>query len=86
MSPSHTPDDVASRLNAALAANGSATFLHALGEIVHTQGLAEITSASGLSLETLAEELSPGSEPSFDTIRRVCRALGLRLAVQPLHA
>lgn len=86
MNPSPTPDDVASRLNAALAANGNSTFLHALGEIVHSQGQAEIASASGLSLETLAEELSPGGEPSFDTVRRVCRALGLRLVVQPLHA
>ena len=27
----------------------------------------------------------PGSEPRFDTISRVCAALGVRLVAQPVH-
>lgn len=48
--------------------------------------MTEIASASGMTREALYKALRPGSQPRFDTIRRVCNALGVRLTVQPLHA
>lgn len=80
------PDDTAARLNEALRANDTVAFLHALDEIVRVRGTAEIASASGMSAETLAEELCLGSHPRFDTIRSVCGALGVRLVALPIHA
>lgn len=80
------PDDTAARLNEALGANDTAVFLHVLGEVVHARGMTEIASASGLTCEALYKALRPGSQPRFDTIRRVCGALGVRLVAQPIHA
>lgn len=73
------PDDTAARLNEALKVNDTVAFLHALDEIVHVRGTAEIASARGMSVETLAQEVCPDSQPRFDTIRSVCGALGGRL-------
>ena len=80
------PDDTAERLNEALGANDTAAFLHALGEIVRVRGMTEVASASGLTREALCKALLPGSQPRFDTIRRVCGALGVRLVAQPIYA
>lgn len=80
------PDGTAARLNEALGTNDTAVFLLTLGEIVRARGLTEIASASGLTREALYKALRPGSQPRFDTIRRVCGALGVRLVAQPIHA
>ncbi|WP_347988079.1 helix-turn-helix domain-containing protein [Methylomonas sp. AM2-LC] len=47
--------------------------------------MAKIAKSAGITRETLYKALHPGSEPSFDTINRVCAALGVRLIAQPLH-
>lgn len=44
--------------------------------------MTEIASASGLVREALYKALHPGSQPRFDTIRRVCGALG----TQPIRS
>ena len=40
----------------------------------------------GITKEALHNALRPGSAPRFDTVDRVCTALGVRLVVQPLHS
>ena len=54
----------------------------ALGDIARARGMTEIASAAGLTREALYKALRPGSQPRFDTIARVCTALGLKLSVQ----
>ncbi len=45
--------------------------------------MARIAEAAGLGREVLYKALRPGAQPRFDTIARVCAALGLKLVVQP---
>ena len=45
----------------------------------------DIAKAAGITREALYKALRPGSAPRFDTVNRVCTALGVRLVVQPLH-
>jgi probable addiction module antidote protein len=46
--------------------------------------MTEIAKAAGITREALYKALRPGSAPRFDTVNRVCVALGVSLVVQPL--
>ncbi|HRD92857.1 MAG TPA: putative addiction module antidote protein, partial [Accumulibacter sp.] len=57
----------------------------ALGDIARARGMSEIAKASGITREALYKALRPGAQPRFDTIARVCSALGVRLVAQSIH-
>jgi probable addiction module antidote protein len=46
--------------------------------------MTEIAKAAGITREGLYRALRPDSAPRFDTISRVCAALGVRLVAQPI--
>ncbi|KGG92297.1 MULTISPECIES: addiction module antidote protein [Comamonas] len=81
-----TDEDLAAYLSLVLEEDDPAELANALGVIARARGMTEIASASGLTREALYKALRPGSQPRFDTIRRVCGALGVRLVAQPIHA
>lgn len=66
-------------------ANDAALLTAALGDIARARGMAEIAKSSGITREALYKALRPDSAPRFDTVNRVCAALGVRLVAQPLH-
>jgi probable addiction module antidote protein len=80
-----TDEDVAAYLSLVLEEDDPSELAHALGVIARTRGMSERASASGLTREALYKALRPGSQPRFDTIRRVCGALGVRLVAQPIR-
>lgn len=82
----NSAEDVAAYLSLVLEEDDPGELAHALGVIARARGMSEIASASGLTREALYKALRPDSQPRFDTIRRVCGALGVRLVAQPLHA
>jgi len=41
--------------------------------------------SGGITREALYKALRPDSAPRFDTVSRVCAALGVRLVAQPVH-
>lgn len=53
--------------------------LRALGHVAKARGMAQLAADSGLGRENLYNALKPGAKPRFDTILRVCHALGLNL-------
>ena len=55
----------------------------ALGDVAKSRGMADIARDSGLAREALYKALRPDAHPRFDTVQRVCAALGLRLEVRP---
>ena len=77
---------VAAYLTDILDANDPALLAAALGDIARGRGMSEIAKASGLTREALYKALRPDAQPRFDTISRVCGALGVRLVAQPVHA
>ena len=81
----NTDEDVAAYLSLVLEEDDPSELAHALGVIARTRGMSEIASASGLTREALYKALRPGSQPRFDTICRVCGALGVRLVAQPIR-
>jgi probable addiction module antidote protein len=54
----------------------------ALGDIARSRGMTEVARAAGLTREALYKALRPGAQPRFDTIARLCTALGLKLSVE----
>jgi probable addiction module antidote protein len=53
--------------------------IRALGHVARARGMAQLAKDSGLGRENLYNALKPGAKPRFDTILRVCRALGVSL-------
>jgi probable addiction module antidote protein len=74
---------IAAYLTDILAANDAALLASALGDIARARGMTEIARTAGITREALYKALRPGSAPRFDTVSRVCAALGVRLVVQP---
>lgn len=74
--------DISAYLNVILEEKDPALLAAALGDIARARGMIEIANASGITREALYKALRPGAQPRFDTISRVCAALGVKLAAQ----
>jgi probable addiction module antidote protein len=77
---------IAEYLTIVMAENDPSELTHALGTIARARGMTEVARASGLTREALYKALRPNSQPRFDTIVRVCTALGVKLVAQVAHA
>jgi len=75
--------DIAAYITMVIEEGDAAELAHALGLAARARGMAEIAQAAGLTREALYKALRPGAHPRFDTISRVCSALGVRLVAQP---
>ena len=62
-----------------------AALADALGVAARARGMSEIAKQSGLSREALYKALRSDAQPRFETISRVCAALGVKLVAQPVH-
>ncbi|HEY0796839.1 MAG TPA: addiction module antidote protein [Acidisarcina sp.] len=76
---------IAAYLTDILGANDAALLASALGDIARVRGMTEIAKTAGITREALYKALRPDSAPRFDTVSRVCGALGVRLVAQPIH-
>ncbi|WPL17912.1 putative addiction module antidote protein [Thiorhodovibrio winogradskyi] len=83
----HLEDDqaIAEYLTLVIEENDPALLAAALGDAARARGMTEIAKASGIAREALYKALRPESQPRFETISRVCRALGVKLVAQPLE-
>jgi len=78
-----TKEDIALYLDACLEEAGDdvAFVAKALGNIARAHGMTELANDTGLGRESLYKALSAEGNPSFATILKVTRALGLQLRV-----
>src|SRR3989339_1627058 len=76
---------IAEYLSEIIEENDPALLLSAIGDIAKARGMSKIASESGLGRESLYKALSSDAKPRFDTILRVLRALGVKVAfnIQP---
>ena len=79
-------EDIAAYVTLVIEDGDAAELAHALGVAARSRGMSEIAQASGLTREALYKALRPDAHPRFDTISRVCAALGVRLVAQPIHS
>jgi probable addiction module antidote protein len=76
-----TPEEMAAYLDAWLeeAPDDAAGIAKALGDIARARGMTQVAKDAGLSRESLYRALSAGGNPSFATVLKVARALGVKL-------
>ena len=74
---------VAEYMTAILETDDPDLLLLALGDVARARGMAQVAKDSGLGRESLYKALAPGAKPRFDTVLKVARALGVRLAARP---
>jgi probable addiction module antidote protein len=83
-----TPEDVAMYFEACLeeAGDDAAFIAKALGNIARARGMTQLAADTGLGRESLYKALSGDRNPSFETILKVMRALGLQFHVARIAA
>ena len=76
-----TPEEMAAYLDAWLedAPDDAAGIARALGDIARAKGMSQVARDAGLSRESLYKALSENGNPSFATVLKVAKALGVRL-------
>lgn len=70
---------IAEYLSQVFADGDSDEIVRAIGHVARARGITQLARNSGLGRENLYNALKPGAKPRFDTILRVCRALGVQL-------
>lgn len=78
-----TPEDIVMYFEACLeeAGDDAAFIAKALGNIARARGMTQLAIDTGLGRESLYKALSGEGNPSFETILKVTRALGLQFRV-----
>lgn len=81
-----TPERVALYIEAVLEDGDPALIRDAIGTVARARGMTQIARETGMSRESLYKALSETGNPSFDTVTKVLKALGMRLSVEPAEA
>mgnify|MGYP000870928180 FL=1 len=76
---------IAEYITIVLEENDPAALADALGSVARARGMTDIAKASGITREALYKALRPNASPRFETVSKVCAALGVRLVAQPIH-
>ncbi len=76
-----TPEEMAAYLDAWLAdaPEDAAGIARALGDVARAKGMTQVAKEAGMSRESLYKALSAEGNPSFATVLKVARALGVKL-------
>lgn len=80
-----TKEDIATYLTIIIEEGDASELAYALGVASRTRGMAEVAKSAGITREAMYKALRPGARPRFETINKVCGALGLRLHVEVAH-
>ena len=67
------------------AGDDPAFIVHALGVIARARNMSKLARDTGLTREGLYKALSPEGNPTFATVAKVAKALGLQITVQTSH-
>lgn len=79
-----TPEEMAAYLDAWLeeAPEDAAGIARALGDFARAKGMTQVARDAGLSRESLYKALGENGNPSFATVLKVAKALGVRFHAQ----
>ncbi len=78
-------EDIVAYLTAILNENDTALLSAALGDVARARGMTMLAKTAGLPREALCKALRSNAPPRFETMAKVCSALGVKLAVQPVQ-
>lgn len=78
-----TEEDIALYLEACAQEEDPALIVQALGVVARARNMSQLARETGLTREGLYKALSGEGNPSFATVLKVAKALGLRLSIKP---
>ncbi len=76
---------IAAYLTMVIEENDPSELAHALGVVARARGMTQVAREAGLGREALYKALRPNAHPRFETVAKVCSALGVKLVAQPMH-
>lgn len=79
-----TPERVAAYIAVVLEEGDPILIRDAIGIVARARGMTLIARETGMARESLYKALSETGNPSFETVTKVLRALGMRLSVEPV--
>src|SRR5690606_18724142 len=79
----NTAEDIAAYLDAYLEDGTPEEIRAALDTIARSHGISDLAKLTGMSRAGLYKALGEDGNPSFETMRTILRALGLRFTVEP---
>ena len=77
-----TEEDMVNYLEAAFEDGDPSLIQTAISDIARARGMTDIARNAGLGRESLYKSLNPGVNPSFATVLKVIKILGLSLRLQ----
>ena len=75
-------ETIAAYLTAALEDDDPDLFLTAVRDVARARGMAQLAKDTGLGRESLYKALASGAKPRYDTVLKVLRAMGVKLAAE----
>jgi probable addiction module antidote protein len=81
----NTAEDVAAYLDAYLEDGSPEEIRAALDTVARSHGISELSKLTGMSRAGLYKALGEGGNPSFETMRTILGALGLRFTVEAVE-
>ena len=76
-------EDIAEYLRQVLEEGEPGELAEALGVAAKARGMSVVARQAGIGRESLYRALRAGADPRFETVQRVCAALGLKLTLAP---
>lgn len=78
-----TDADIQAFLRETAITGNAADFIHALNIAARAKGMSEVAKQAGVTRASLYKSLADDGNPRFDTIAKVCQALGVKLTAEP---
>lgn len=79
----NTAVDIAAYLDAYLEDSTPEEFREALDAIARSSGISDLSKRTGITRAGIYKALGHDGNPSFETVRQILAAMGLRLTVEP---
>ena len=76
-----TQADMGDYLTQAFLDDDPAVFVTALGHVAKAKGIAQLATDTGLNRESLYKALSGKTQPKWDTVHRIIKALNINLHI-----
>ena len=76
-----TQEDMSDYLTQAFLDDDPAVFVTALGHVAKAKGIAQLATDTGLNRESLYKALSGKTQPKWDTVHRIIKALNINLHI-----
>ncbi|MCW8277835.1 putative addiction module antidote protein [Pseudomonas sp. PCH199] len=81
-----SPETISAYLAESIKAQDPQMLMKALAEVAKAQGVNKVAQEAGVNRESLYKSFKGGAKIRFETVKKLLRAVGVELTVQPIAA